>query len=443
MLSVALVVLALATAACSSSTTPSGKGRSGSSAAYPAQPWPGSFRSSLLTGVTSTAALSCATPARCSAVAVGVAPNAPGSGGTTSTAAGSVPAPVPLLLTTTDGGSRWARTAAPSPISFLSDISCPASWCVAGGQELGGPGPSGAFVVSADGGRTWSAVPAPNGVTDVTALTCLADRWCLAVGTSPFGPLGLASADAGATWTMQGPVRNGASSATAVSCVSQADCWATTYASSGPDHATGSVLATSDGGATWLPAAALPAGTGFLSGIACTGAVSPGTGSSAPGSPGTGSSAPGSPGTGSSAPASSTSGPPSTAGTTTTSTLPALPGGDCVVTGTTATTFGAPRSGTAVLLTTTDGGSTWTPETVGSSIASLGAVSCPTSSACVATGSTTATTSQAGVLVLTGAAAQPWSAARTQLVPEAPVALSCPALGHCLAAGGPVLERLG
>ncbi|MDA8057809.1 MAG: hypothetical protein M0032_07535 [Actinomycetota bacterium] len=424
-----LVTVALVASACTSSTAPANPPRTTANAPTSAQPWPRSFASSLLTGVTSVDALSCATAADCSAVAVGTTGRTPGAGATTTTTTATSVGPV--LLTTTDGGGRWTRSAAPSPISFLSDLSCPTTWCVAGGQELTGSGPTGVFVVRAGPTATWSTVGAPGGVTDVTTLTCLADQWCLAVGTSAFGPLALVSTDAGRSWALQGPLRNGAMSATSVSCTSPTACWAATYESSQPDHATGTVLATSDGGATWVPTTALPSGTGIVSAVACTPATSP-----PPGTP-----AAGGVGAGAGTSASSTTGSSTT--TTVPATSPAVPDGNCVVAGTTGTTFGDPRVGSAVLLTSSDGGASWTPQAIGSSIASLTSVSCPTSSACVAAGSTTATTPQAGVLVLTGGDGQPWASARTQLVPEAPVALSCPALGHCLGAGGPVLERLG
>ena len=110
--------------------------------------------------------------------------------------------------------------------------------------------------------------------------------------------------------------------------------------------------------------------------------------------------------------------------------------------GTTATTLNGARTGHGVIITTTDGGSTWTAQRVPKTAAAFTAVSCPVAGSCVAVGTTLAATPEAGIVVLTGNGSNVWKHADSLAVSQPVAAVSCPSLGHCVMVGETVSERL-
>jgi len=419
----AALVVALSTTACSSLIDRDTAPPVGIVAR--STPWAGVFTSvSLPLPVSQLTAISCPTLSSC--------------WGTAATVTQGVPDAAAIVVTH-DVGSTWAPQTIPGTAGYLSAISCrDASHCVAGGETSSALGGVGVVLTTDDGGRVWTGPPPIAGTSDITALTCLTGGRCLAVASGVLGALAVVSDDDGASWQLAGALPPGTTGGTGVSCADALHCWVTGQVGAGVDHVTGSVDYTTDFGAQWT-AVPLPTGTGMLNDLSCTSSTTsssslpfgttPATTSATSGPP----AAPPAP-----PPATSTTLPP----TTTTTTVPGVPGFDCTVVGTTSTALGAVRTGRGILLTTTDGGSTWTSERVPTTAASFSGLSCPAVGSCVAVGTTALPATESGLVVLTGNGADIWKKAAVLTVPQPVAAVSCPAVGHCVMAGESVSEQL-
>ncbi len=184
-------------------------------------------------------------------------------------------------------GSAMQSVAPPAGVVALWAVSCAGTGtCVALGQSLDG---APVIVVSADGGRSWSSAAVPAGVAKVVSVSCASAADCVLVADAVRAPsqyyyLGrpgmvLASTDGGATWVSRGllalPGRTsgkggGSLDPTSVSCGTPEDCVATGF--NGPG-----VLYSTDGGATWLAGSVTHGSNGelgLLSGIAGNATVS-------------------------------------------------------------------------------------------------------------------------------------------------------------------------
>jgi photosystem II stability/assembly factor-like uncharacterized protein len=95
-----------------------------------------------------------------------------------------------------------------------------------------------------------------------------------------------------------------------------------------------------------------------------------------------------------------------------------------------------------VILTSDDGGATWTSENVNTLSASLTGVSCPAVGECVAVGSSVALAPQAGQIIATGRAASPWKSPTTLSAPQALTAVSCTSISSCVIVGESIIESL-
>lgn len=417
---IAIVVLV---AGCTSGATRDAASAAGTVAV--GTPWTGTFTAvDLPAPVNSLTDVSCPTISRCWATGLTAGANGAPNGA--------------AIVTSRDGGASWKPEAIPGVVGYLSTISCrDASDCVAAGQTGSVLGTLGLVLVTVDGGRTWSAPPAIAGTTDVTALTCLPNGHCLAIATGTAGTVAVTSTAPDTTWQTVGTLPPGITGATGVSCADDNNCWVTDERPVDVDHVIGTVSYTTDFGAAWTQES-VPFGTGSLGGLDCApGAPS---NSSLPFSSSSSTTATTTAGAaGAPAAATTTSVPPST---TTTTTLPGVPGFDCTVVGTTATTLNGARTGHGVILTTTDGGSTWTPERVPKTAAAFTDVSCPMVGPCVVVGTTLAATPEAGLVVLTGNGPDVWKRSASVAVSQPVAAVSCPSLGHCVMAGETVSERL-
>ena len=157
------------------------------------------------------------------------------------------------ILESSDGGATWARRGyEPGGAHAVAFADATIGW-VATGSDM--------VLHTTDGGDTWSAVSVGGG-RSISALTCrdathvwascyVSDPDTDAVTTSV-----ARSTNAGATWT-----------ATDTSAFGSTDrlCFvsdSTGFATCG-DH----LLATTDGGATWTPTAAIPPVTGWIDGL--------------------------------------------------------------------------------------------------------------------------------------------------------------------------------
>jgi hypothetical protein len=452
---VPLAALALVAAACSSSSAP-GAGTTTASTFAGGSPWLGTFTTATLPEpVNALTDVACATALRCWAVG--------------STVGGSGAPNGAAVIATTDGGATWTNQPIPGSVGYLSRIACSdRRTCVAVGQAAQTSNGQAISIATTDGGASWTVVPSPDTVLDITALTCRADRSCLAVGTTANGSAALTEPSPGSAWVQRGPLPTGITGATAISCTTARICLVTGSVAVAADHSTGTVALTTDGGTTWA-AEATPKGLGELNGISClsgpvTGAGAipapstapttappttvPTTASTATASTVTTTTAAGSSPSTTTAPTTTvpTTTVPTTTVPTTTTTAPAplvgVSGARCVVTGTTATVLSGARAGKGVLLTTANGGATWTSQPVPAAAAAFSDVSCIALDTCVAVGSTVGTARHAGVIVVTGSPGRPWASSSSVAAPQSLSAVSCVSLSACVVVGESISQHL-
>jgi hypothetical protein len=426
-----MAVVAMVATACTSS--PSGSRVTPSTIAA-GSPWTGAFTPvDLPAPVNSLSALDCSTAKACWAVGSTVG-NADAPNGA-------------AVIASVDGGAKWTNQVVPGTVGYLSGISCSDRHrCTAVGQTSAGQA---AIISTADGGTTWVLQTAPAGILDITTVSCRPDDSCVAIGSATGGLVSLGSASPASGWVQQAALPATISGATDLSCTDVTDCWVTGFSSVDVDHASGVVVLTTDGGATWSTVIT-PPGIGYLSGVSCL--PGPATADGAlPTTPTT---------TTPTTVATSATTAPSAAGTTTTTTTPvptttAVPtpppsttpvvgvaGGNCTVVGTTATTLSGSRTGHGLVLTTANGGATWTSQSITASAASLRDVSCPIIGSCVAVGSSVAASPQAGLVILTGSAGRPWKHPANLGIPQPVLAVSCVSRSHCVMVGQSISEYL-
>lgn len=154
------------------------------------------------------------------------------------------------ILATTDGGATWTNQTVPSGVASLDAVACPSpATCYAVG--FGGGSYDGVIVATTDGGTTWRSQSTPVGGDDtsgyLSGVACPSTTTCYAVGSDEGTSTAdiLATTNGGATWMAQVPAAqevNQARSLAAVACSSVADCLAV-----GSDG----LLSTTDGGTTW------------------------------------------------------------------------------------------------------------------------------------------------------------------------------------------------
>jgi hypothetical protein len=417
----ALAVLALlVTAACS--TTGASGGSTTSTTTGAGAPWIGGFATETLpTPVNSLTDVACPTTSRCWAVGSTV-----GGAGAPNGAA---------VITTRDGGMTWSNQVIPPEVGYLSRVACsgPRS-CTAVGQATQTTDGQGVAIFTVDGGATWSSEPVPAGILDVTAVDCLASGRCIAVGTTAGGATALVSVAPGSGWTTSGALPPGVAGATAISCSDVDDCWVTARTAVGADNIAGAVAVTTDGGGEWATVAT-PKGLGYLDGLSCLEGPTSGSGAVPPATT--------SPTTTSPVPAGAAPTTPTTPPAPTPPTpVVGVAGARCTVVGTTATSLDGVRTGRGVLLTTDNGGATWTGQTVAGSSATLMDVSCASIGDCVAVGSTVTASPQAGLIVLSDAAANAWGDPSVVRSPQSLSAVSCISLSSCVVVGESISEHL-
>ena len=330
-----------------------------------------------------------------------------------------------VVEVTTDGGAVWQAVPLPVGTWLTSNLTCPtAEGClVAGytGVPVGAASPSGgtsAVFATADGGADWSTVPLPAPAVDVVSLACSSATACVGASygtptsTSPQGStVSVRTTDGGASWSSS-PFLSAIipSRPYGVSCVGAGDCvvvgttgFGTTPV--GSSTASGAALYSTDGGVSWS-AAAVPVGIAVVRAVSCSDdgecmAVANG---------------------------------PSTAA---------------------AAATGAGPYGPSTVLTSTDGGSSWTaPGAIGLTAADLSAIACPTAVDCWVVGHSaggTAASSRTGIIESTQDGGATWSTETlpTQATPaqqastglsnldiEDVSSISCPADASCLAMAG-------
>lgn len=176
----------------------------------------------------------------------------------------------PSLYATTDGGVSWTSLPMPGLNELPVFLSCATTLkCAAIGLAQLPTGPTPTAYFTADGGQSWttsalppSFVPSAN---DQPALDCFPDGRCVATGTDGFGPSSqelasmIYSTDGGATWASAT-----APSMTAISglmsCSDDSHCVSIESSNDSNGYQTASgELVTNNGGRTWsaIPAAGL------------------------------------------------------------------------------------------------------------------------------------------------------------------------------------------
>ena len=175
---------------------------------------------------------------------------------------------------THDGGNSWQQSNLPVTLSDATPLACvDAETCATLGID---PSGNATFLETSDGGGTWASVAGPNQLTSsigVTVLACTTAESCVAVASDPADQSGAAVAfvtnDGGATWTDS--VLPTDFVPTGLQCVSGELCVASGFSQSPDGSSTippGTVLYSSDDGATWA-AASVPPGLGPLGRVSC------------------------------------------------------------------------------------------------------------------------------------------------------------------------------
>jgi hypothetical protein len=400
-------------------------------------PWLGPFTPAALPAlVNSLTALNCVSASLCWAVGSTV-----GSAGAPNGAA---------IIATTNGGTTWVSQTIPSTVGFLSGIACSDhKRCTAVGQATPTSDGQAVIIGTVDGGTVWTPEPTPPGILDLTAVICRASGRCVAIGSTASGVVALDSSTTGATWSQEGALPANTTGATDISCSDEQTCFVTAHAAVDLDHVTGTVAVSVDGGANWV-ALTMPTGIGYLNGISCLSGPVTGIGALPTTSvaPTTSLAAPSSATTATTTAAPTTTAPTTTAPTTTAPTTTAAPpptgvaGANCTVVGTTASTLNGTRTGHGLLLTTENGGASWSVKPVSAASASLADVSCTAIGSCVAVGDSVATSNQAGMVILSGAPTQPWEKPAVVGAPLPLTAVSCVSSSRCVVVGESFSEHL-
>ncbi len=300
-------------------------------------------------------------------------------------AVGSGDGPTAAIAATTDGGTKWRPQSVPSTVTALSGVSCfDKKHCMAVGASAGG----GAVLVTADGGKAWNLAPVPPGAADVTAVACTGPSRCLSLETDGTTEWTSVTSNLGTSWVRGGDLPAGMIS-NALSCPTPSSCLAAGYTPDAPGKGAGVVAKTPDAGSTWT-AVSLPAGVGILRSIACAGA-------------------------------------------------------SCLAAGTSSAATTGYVPGAGQLLTSSDGGATWSISTGWAPTEDAYGVACPNTEVCVVVGTNWVGKTQPiprGGIVSTIDGGTEWRAAELRYVPVGMFSVSCPVVDRCVAAGGDVLTRI-
>ncbi|MHB8190082.1 MAG: WD40/YVTN/BNR-like repeat-containing protein [Ferrimicrobium sp.] len=181
------------------------------------------------------------------------------------------------VITTTNGGATWTSQSVPSSVKGgLLSISCASSTsCIAVGGFSGMAGSATSAVGTTDGGATWNIVNLPAKTTPLENISCPSTTVCYAVGsaskasTSGEGYVNevIATNNGGATWSYQSVPSSVKGTLMRISCPSTHACYAGWEGQAGISSI--GIIATNNGGATWS-SQSVPSGiTVAFGGISC------------------------------------------------------------------------------------------------------------------------------------------------------------------------------
>jgi hypothetical protein len=169
------------------------------------------------------------------------------------------------FLVSINAGHTWTLRSAPAGLFFLEgdSLSCPqVSTCYLATFSLFGGG-QGIFLTH-NGGTSWTALHIPSGAF-LSDISCRSNEDCIAGGQSSTGAVALVTTNDGATWTSHaGPAE---ATFEGVTCPSASDCYAVGQVETA-EQSDALAATSSNGGSTWH-VVALPATQGALIGIAC------------------------------------------------------------------------------------------------------------------------------------------------------------------------------
>lgn len=179
---------------------------------------------------------------------------------------------------TTDGGASWVQAALSRTVASGSEISC---WSDVDCAQLGfATDGSPLLVTTSNGGQTWSTSAGPSALSSAFGevdLSCTGPSTCVAVASDPQDPsvssISFSSTDRGSTWS-EATVGAGFA-AGSLECVSASSCVVVGHTLSTGGEGTlpsGAAYFTSDTGATWQQAA-VPTGSGQLGAVSCDGST--------------------------------------------------------------------------------------------------------------------------------------------------------------------------
>ncbi len=254
---------------------------------------------------------------------------------------------------------------------------------------LSGSTSAGIVLTTHDGGSSWSVVALPAGATVITSVQCFSTVDCMVIATDGTTFWSAHSFDFGRTWQRGGSLPAGLQDAGSLACVTGGSCLVTGFTATTAGHGQGAIAISEDRGATWT-AANVPAKTGLLQSVDCATVTS------------------------------------------------------CVAAGTTSTTVSAIVPAKGEMLTSQDGGQTWTRSPFALSIDDVYGIACPSPRICAMVGTKWVGHPAVG----TGGVAQSrdsgnsFVASTTEYTPLPLTALACPTGRACIGVGGNTLARI-
>jgi photosystem II stability/assembly factor-like uncharacterized protein len=276
----------------------------------------------------------------------------------------------------------------------------------------------------------------------LTTVTCPEGTTCYAAHPS-LGPAVVeVTTDGGATWSAE-PLPDGVRLTSNVSCPTADRCVGLGYVATDTGEEVPSAVVTTDGGATWS-VNPLPTDVGRLHSLACpsrdacigVGYAAQPTGTSAPGSRSVAVTTTDGAGTWTTSPLPSTFAPAATGG------IGCMTALDCVVVGTnTLTTTAHPQVPTGYALSTTNGGTSWSPAVLPSGTGPFLSVSCSINRCLASSETTTAgdatptADDQPSVVLTTTTPGRSWTTSGAGLAAWDTTALSCPTTSNCWVGG--------
>jgi photosystem II stability/assembly factor-like uncharacterized protein len=296
-----------------------------------------------------------------------------------------------VIAATTNGGVSWkSQHVSGGGIPDLSGVSCPsATECMAVGSN-GSPTPGGGIVVTtSDAGAVWNPATTPASALNVMSVSCASPADCLAIAGNGSLLWSAKSADFGQTWQQLGDLPGSFLGSDDLSCTVGGECLVAGYVPTTGGHGQGAVALSTDAGQTWA-LATVPSGTGILQTATCQSASA------------------------------------------------------CLAAGTQSTTVTDAVPAKGELLSSADGGHTWTPVSTAPPVDDVYDMECPTAEVCAMVGTRWAGTPPVG----TGAVAQSadsgatFKASSAAYIPIPLTALSCPTPVGCVAVGGDTVARV-